>query len=91
MSVPVGTIVKLKKECLGNKPGTIGVCFNDYDTGSQFIFENGEYDGFSDEEIKLFLDIIDFSYELETYDFISVMYLADDFKKGVFDSVLKQK
>jgi hypothetical protein len=65
------------------------VCFNDYGTGSQFIFENGEYDGFSDEEIKLFLDIIDFSFELETYDFINVMRLSDDFRKGKFDSVLK--
>lgn len=45
-----GTVVKLKVNCLGNKPGTIGVCYQEYDLGepggSQVIFENGEYCGF---------------------------------------------
>ena len=89
MSLPVGTIVKLKVNCLGNKPGTKGVCFYDYETGSQFIFENGEYDGFSDDDIKQFLDIIDFSYELESYNFMNVMQVSKDFRDGKFKSVLK--
>ena len=43
----VGTICKLKVDCLGNEPGTLGVVFYDYGDGFQAIFENGNYDGFS--------------------------------------------
>lgn len=43
----VGTICKLKVDCLGNKAGTLGVVFYGYDHGFQVIFENGKYDGFS--------------------------------------------
>ena len=43
----VGTICKLKVDCLGNKAGTLGVVFNDYGDGFQVIFENGSYDGIS--------------------------------------------
>ena len=86
MSVPVGTIVELKIKCLGNKPKTRGVCFNDYGSGSQFIFENGECDGFSDDEIKQFLNIIDYSYALETYNFKNVMQVYRDYAAGKFNS-----
>ena len=52
-----GTIVKLKLECLGNNPETTGVVFEEYDLGepggSQVIFENGEYCGFSPDEQKV--------------------------------------
>ena len=43
----VGTICKLKVDCLGNKAGTLGVVFYNYGDGVQVIFENGRYDGFS--------------------------------------------
>jgi len=43
----VGTICKLKVDCLGNKAGTLGVVFYDYGDGFQAIFENGNLDGFS--------------------------------------------
>jgi len=59
----IGTIVKLKKEMLGNLPGTLGVVFNVYDDfdypdklGAQVIFQNGDYDGFSIKEQILFLE-----------------------------------
>jgi len=90
MSIPVGTIVKLKVNCLGNLPNTIGLCVEDYSTGSFIIFSNGEYDGFSDEDIKRFLDIIDYSYEYETYAFYNVMMLSDDYRSGKFNTILKQ-
>jgi len=90
MSIPVGTIVKLKTNCLGNSPGTIGLCIEDYNAGSFIIFKNGEYDGFSNDDIKHFLDIVDYSYEHESYIFYNVMSLSDDYRRGKFDSVLKQ-
>lgn len=85
----VGTIVRLKRACLGNDDGTLGVGFNDYGSGCQFIFANGEYDGFSLEEQKMFLEEVGFSEEVSGYQFRSVMYLSDDFRRGVFNSALK--
>jgi hypothetical protein len=37
----VGTILSLKRECLGNAVGSKGVVFYDYGSGFQVIFENG--------------------------------------------------
>jgi hypothetical protein len=51
----IGYKFKLKREMLGNPEGTVGVVFNDYGTGVQIIFPNGEYDGFDKEEQELFL------------------------------------
>jgi len=85
----VGTIVKLKIICLGNSIGTLGVGFNDYMTGVQFIFENGEYDGFSIMEQKAFLEEIGFSKELSTYKFNNVIQVSRDFHNGVFDVAFK--
>lgn len=86
----VGSKVRLKIFCLGNKPGTIGVCYETYDIGwgpgISVIFPNGEYDGFSQEEQKGFLEFVEdtnFS-----YNFQNVMTLSRDFDKGVFDEVL---
>ena len=78
----VGTIVKLKLACLGNKAGTRGVVFLDYGTGFQAIFENGNYDGFSEminmphdmSEAGLFLDYVGFCKELESYQFQNVIH-----------------
>lgn len=99
ISAPVGTIAKLKVECLGNKSGTLGVCFNEYEDGSQFIFKNGEYDGFSvmpygeleKSELDEFLEIIGTDEELSSYEFKNVMQVSTDFKKGIFKNALKSK
>jgi len=71
----VGQIVKLKQACLGNEPGTLGVC----------------YDGFDLEEQKLFLEKVAFSKELSGYRFMNVMKLSQDFDRGVFNSYLYKK
>jgi len=49
-----GSVVMLKRPMLGNNIYNVGVCYESYTlgnrTGLSFIFENGEYDGFSPEE-----------------------------------------
>lgn len=97
--VPVGTIVMLKVLCLGNKPGTLGVCFNEYSDGSQCIFKNGEYDGFSimpygeleKSELEEFLEVVGFDDEISNYKFKNVMQVSQDFRKGLFKNALKNK
>ncbi len=95
----VGTIVELKMKCLGNNPGTIGVVFYDYGDGIQVIFENGEYDGFSNKgimidsqtECEYFLKEIGFEPLLADYMFKNVIQVNEDFRNGVFDSIFKRK
>ena len=96
----VGTIVQLKVACLENPIGSIGVVFYDYGFGSQAIFENGGYDGFSNVhrmptigqpiEEDYFLDQIGFEPDLTGYEFKNVLQVEQDFRKGVFDVVLKR-
>ena len=85
----VGSLVRLKVWCLGNDVGTIGVCYEVYNfgdyTGYSFIFENGNYDGFSPEECDRFLKEIG-RYPL-IYTFENVIKLDRDFRNGLFESV----
>ena len=90
----IGTIVKLKVNCLGNYPGTTGVVFEEYDLGepggSQVIFKNGDYCGFSpDEQKDFFDDYRGFDYDVATYQFTNVIKLSRDFDNGIFDKVFK--
>ena len=85
----VGTTVKLNRPVLGNESGTYGVCFNDYGTGGQIIFPNGNYDGFSIEEQQEFLIKIGFDMKISLYQFSNVMNLSQDFDDGKFNSILK--
>lgn len=96
----VGTIVMLKRECLNNPQGAIGVVFYDYGSGFQAIFPNGEYDGFStDEKEDIFggkteadfiLEKVGFEPKLADYRFTNVLKVAYDFREGLFDCVLKR-
>lgn len=88
----IGTVYKLKKECLGNPAGTIGVVFNNYEDfdepnkmGCQVIFENGEYDGFSVKDREIFLEQVGFSPSNSNYRFKNVMELNKDFKDGYWN------
>lgn len=90
----VGTIARLLRPCLNNPKGSVGVCYETYNIGHRgyaFIFANGEYDGFSDDHVPLFLEEIGFSTVVANYSFVSVMRLADDFRKGVFADVFGRK
>jgi hypothetical protein len=97
----VGTIVRLKVDCLGNKHGAVGMVYYDYGNGSQVIFQNGNYNGFSETrrmkqvkpptEKEYFLEEIGFEPSLANYQFKSVLQVEEDFRKGVFDIVFKKE
>lgn len=84
----VGNLMKLKCDCLGNKAGTTGVVFYDYGTGVQVIFPNGDYDGFSNKEIKTFLKKCGHSERHENYKFNSVIKVSYDFNNGWWNGVI---
>ena len=96
----VGTIVKLKRDCLDNPKGAIGVVFYDYGDGFQAIFPNGNYDGFSTDdkeevfggltEADFILEEVGFEPVLSGYQFKNVITVEQDFRRGVFDAVLKR-
>lgn len=83
----VGTIVSIKTpgDLLGNAPGSVGICYDEYEGGSSFIFENGNYDGFSTSEQDMMLNYVGEDDELSHYEFKNVMKVSDDFRQGVFD------
>ncbi|MDO9000999.1 MAG: hypothetical protein Q7W45_14625 [Bacteroidota bacterium] len=88
----VGTIVKLKRECLDNPPGTRGVCYEIYDRGKgeegvSIIFENGKCDGFSlkDREILFPIGI---SEDLMNYKYENISKVNADFWNGIFNRAL---
>ena len=89
----VGTIVKLKRECLDNPPQTRGVCYEIYSRGKEkegasIIFENGKSDGFSPEEQKEILVPIGISEDLMNYKFENIGKVNSDFGKGLFNMAL---
>jgi len=90
----VGVLVRLKCDCLGNAEGTTGVCYEVYELGGRpgysFIFENGRYDGFSPDEVDMFLEEIGFYLPISHYDFTNVVRLSEDFKRGVFDEAFSE-
>jgi len=91
MTHPVGTIVKLKLEMLGNPEGSLGVAYEE-DTldhkGTSFIFANGNYDGFDEEEQKMFVEKVGFA---DTqYKFTNVIQLSRDFQDGRFSTIFKE-
>jgi len=89
MKAGVGTLVTLKKGMLGNMAGTVGVGFNAYDGGVQFIFENGNYDGFSHDEIRLYLEVLEANPPLALIQqippFTSVINTSRQWQGGVFN------
>lgn len=85
-----GQIVRAKKNC-----GTVcvvgeqGVAVDEYRMGGRvgwtILFENGGYDGFSAEEVDMFLDKVDaIDTTAQQYSFKNVMQLTRDYEKGLF-------
>lgn len=81
----VGTIVKLKVPLLDNSMDAVGIAFNDYGSGTQFIFPNGNLDGFDLEEQRRFLEELGVEPELEAYKFSSVIRTWTQYEEGFFD------
>lgn len=82
----VGTVVTIKTPggLLDNPKGTVGVCYENYETGSSFIFENGNYDGFSIDEQASMLDYVGIDEDNTSYQFKNVIKVSDDFRKGLW-------
>jgi len=79
----IGDIVMLNCTMLGEKYGSIGVCYEEYGSGGcSFIFTEGGYDGFSVEDQNDFLKKIGFL-ELN-YNFKNVIRLTEDWRCGYF-------
>jgi hypothetical protein len=91
----VGTIVRLKVTCLGNGPGVLGVCYSEDNALGRpsygILFENGEYDGFSPDEIRTFLEEAGFCEEICSYQFSNVMKLSQDYARGIFNVALLKR
>ncbi len=90
-NIRVGTVVKLTVPLLGNPIGTLGVCFYDYGDGSEIIFENGNYDGFSLDEQQEFLEVVRMEPSLEDYTFRNVIQVTKDFENAVFNKAFKKE
>jgi len=95
----VGDVVTLNTEMLGCRPGTRGVVFNTYQDfddsskeGVQVIFENGNYDGFSVTDQKLFLQdeyVTYIPFFVREYKFENVMKVSQDFENGFWDEIFR--
>ena len=92
----VGTVVTAKRECSLFNVGAKGVCYEIYTIGDRqgysFIFENGGYDGFSPDEVEIFLEassIVDF--DVAQYNFANVLTLSKDYDNGVFNSAFQHE
>lgn len=91
----VGTIWRLKKECLGNLPGMTGVAYETYgdpdNPSMSLIFPNGRYDGFSPEDMEIFLEPeqVGFCEEVADYAFTTVTRVCKDFEAKRFSTAWK--
>jgi len=94
----VGDVVTNKIKVLGNDPETRGVVYEIYadfddprEQGVSVIFKNGEYDGFSHEDQKLFLneESVPVPYWIRDYQFTNVMKLSQDFRNGFWDEIFQ--
>lgn len=90
--ITIGTTGVLKRSVLGNDKGTRGVCYETYNLGGtrvySFIFPNGNYDGFGEDELDLFFYEDKFDDNSLYYNFTNVIHLSRDFENGTFNEVL---
>jgi len=86
--ISVGSVAIAKRSSGVCDPGDLGVCYEVYELdgrpGYSFIFERGRYDGFSPEDVELFLFICFTEPSIAGYEFTNVLQLVRDFCAGRF-------
>jgi hypothetical protein len=85
----IGNAYWLKVDCLGNKAGSIGYVYEEYQdfddpfcTGVSIIFENGEHDGFSKQEQDDLLNFYKNFPKYSDYKFQSVLKVWSNYLEG---------
>lgn len=87
--IKIGTLATAKRDSAICCVGEMGVCYDIYTIGSRpgysFIFEQGGDDGFSPEDVELFLEVTDVVFpSIATYKFENVTQLERDYGNGRF-------
>ena len=89
MELTIGSKVILTRAMLNEQVGSIGFVFSEYPDfdddskiGVQIIFQNGSFDGFSDEEQHLYLEDLGVDSRYQCYEFNNVNQVDRDFRKG---------
>ena len=94
---PVGMVCSVGRRCMNNREGALAVVYENYDFegrmfGVSMIFQNGNYDGFSEEDMQIFeVNPVRLNPHLAKYKFQNVGQLSDHFRIGVFDKALMVK
>lgn len=86
----IGSLAIAKRTFMQCKIGAYGICYKQDTLGTQtrwsFIFENGDYDGFSERDVR---DILHFPGvvcdALTGYQFTNVTELWESYLDGIFD------
>ncbi len=86
MNLRVGSKVRLLRAMLGERVGSIGFVYEEYNIGGHrgvsIIFSAGGYDGFSEDEQKNFLEYVEEDSRYSNYEFKNVMQLSRDYDNG---------
>ena len=88
--IQVGSIALARRQTGVCDIGEIGVCYEVYNLdnrpGYSFLFQSGRYDGFSPDDVAMFLMVTEeICPTIADYQFHSVMRLCRDFEQGRFD------
>ena len=91
--IQVGTLAVATKNTAICRADELGVCYELYTIGNRpgysFIFERGGYDGFSPEDVEMFLEVTEVVFKsIKTYHFTDVGQLLKDFLAGRFNEAL---
>ena len=93
--IRVGSIALARRKTGVCDIGEIGVCYEVYTLnnrpGYSFIFQSGRYDGFSPDDVDLFLMMTDeVCSTIADYQHHSAMRLSRDFEQGRFDKAFSR-
>jgi hypothetical protein len=92
--ISIGSLVTANRDSGVCKAGEVGVCYEVYQLGNRpgysFIFEGGGYDGFSPEDVKLFLEVSGcVAKDAVSYAFRNVGQLDADYRAGRFSGAFE--